>query len=373
MQVKLNRWLLLIGFFCTLQAYAQTENKPELNLTAETAHLLRNLQQLKNSGTMMGHQDDLAYGVGWKYEKGRSDVKESAGDYPAVYGWELGHLEIDRPHNLDSVPFDRMQQLIREGYERGGLITISWHLNNPLTGKSAWDPAEGTVASILPGGAKHTLFKSWLDKVAFFMNGLKGKKGELIPVLFRPFHELNGNWFWWGGKHCTPEEFKKLWQFTVGYLRNEKHLHHLLYAYNTDRFQSKEEYFSKYPGDEWVDVIGFDIYQRNTTNEQFRKDLDTMLTLLEEMAGERKKIPALTEFGGNNNDAGWWTQTFLPVLLQHRISYVLAWRNAGQKADGEFEYYLPYKQHAAAADFKTFRKHRRILFQRDLKKKKLYK
>jgi hypothetical protein len=42
--------------------------------------------------------------------------------------------------NLDSVPFDRMKQFIREGYERGGVITISWHLNNPLTGKSAWDP-----------------------------------------------------------------------------------------------------------------------------------------------------------------------------------------------------------------------------------------
>ena len=64
---------------------------------------------------MFGHQDDLAYGVGWKYEKGRSDIKDVTGDYPAVYGWELGHLEIDSPYNLDSVPFNTMQQLIRDG------------------------------------------------------------------------------------------------------------------------------------------------------------------------------------------------------------------------------------------------------------------
>ena len=104
-----------------------------------------------------------------------SDVKDVTGDYPAVYGWELGHLEIDSPHNLDSVPFNTMKQLIQTGYERGGVITISWHLNNPLTGKTAWNPAEGTVASVLPGGSRNDLFKTWLDKVAGFMNGLKGR------------------------------------------------------------------------------------------------------------------------------------------------------------------------------------------------------
>ena len=140
-----------------------------------------------------------------------------------------------------------MKELIRQGHERGGVITISWHLNNPLTGKSAWDPEPGTVGSILPGGLKHDLYKSWLDKVAIFLNDLKDKNDQLIPVIFRPFHELNGNWFWWGGKHCTPEEFKRLWIFTVSYLRDEKQLHHLLYAYNTDRFSSEEEYLEKYP------------------------------------------------------------------------------------------------------------------------------
>jgi hypothetical protein len=340
--------------------------------TKETINLFKNLERLRNKGFMFGHQDDLAYGVGWKYEEGRSDIKDVTGEYPAIYGWELGHLEAGSTHNLDSVPFGRMQQLIKTGYERGGVITISWHLNNPLTGKTAWNPAEGTVASVLPGGSKNGLYKSWLDKVAVFLIGLKGSNGEFIPVIFRPYHELNGDWFWWGGRNSSDEEFKQLWKFTVSYLRDEKNLHHLLYAYNTDRFLSKEEYLRKYPGDEWVDVIGFDIYQRNSSNEKFIADLDKMISMLEAIAEEKNKIPALTEFGGNTGDPGWWTGTFLKVLSRHNLSWVLGWRNAGAKQGGEVEYYVPYKGHIAAADFVKFYKAVNTLFQNDVKNENLY-
>jgi hypothetical protein len=360
------------NYTVTAQVDAESNKPIDKNATKETKALYSNLKKLLNKGIMFGHQDDLAYGVGWKYQDGRSDIKDVTGDYPAVYGWELGHLEIDNPVNLDSVPFIKMQQFIREGYNRGGVITISWHLNNPLTGKTAWDPAEGTVASILPGGEKHELFKSWLDKVAVFMNGLKGKNGEYIPVIFRPFHELNGNWFWWGGKHCSDDEFKKLWKFTVTYLRDQKNIHHLLYAYNTDRFSSREEYLAKYPGDEWVDVIGFDVYQRNTPKEKFIQELDGMFSILGSIAAEHNKIPALTEFGGNLSDKNWWTGTLLKALEEHKISFVLGWRNAGMKPGGQFEYYVPYKGHLTAEDFIQFYKSEKTLFEKEAAANNLY-
>jgi hypothetical protein len=356
---------------CTLSA--QGDLPADKNATKETIRLYNNLKRLANKGFMFGHQDALAYGVGWKYEEGRSDIKDVTGDYPAVYGWELGRLEIDKPVNLDSVPFKKMQQLIKQGYERGGVITISWHLNNPLTGKSAWEPATGTVASILPGGRSHNLYKQWLDKVALFMNELKDGSGKFIPVIFRPYHELNGNWFWWGGKNCAPDEFRKLWIFTVSYLRDEKKLHHLLYAYNTDRYASREDYLEKYPGDEWVDVIGFDIYQRNSSNEKFISDIDKMLSTLEDIAKEKNKIPALTEFGGNLSDSAWWTGTFLKGIGNHKISYVLGWRNAGAKSSGEVEYYVPYKGQSTEKDFVKFYQDAKTLFEKDVKTEKLYK
>lgn len=344
--------------------------------TKETIALYNNLKKLLDRGIMFGHQDDLAYGVGWKYVPGKSDVKEVTGDYPAVYGFELGRLELDHDVNIDSVPFDKMKEYIKEAYNRGGVVTLSWHLNNPLTGKTAWDPAPGTVASILPAGEKHKLYKSWLDKVANFLKGLKGKNGEYIPVIFRPFHELNGNWFWWGKDHCTPQELKQLWHFTVSYLRDLKNIHHLLYAYNTDRFNSKENYLFKYPGDEWTDVIGFDIYQRKNGpegNSQFINDIDNMLTTLEAIATEKNKIPALTEFGyGLVPDSTWWTNVFWKGLQSHKISYALAWRNAGYGPNGSAEYYLPFKGQASEKNFIEFSNEQKMMFQKDLTKEKIY-
>ena len=92
----MNKGLVLRLTFC-LQAFIITilgSAQPELPIdrlaTKETVNLYRNLKKLLDKGILFGHQDDLAYGVGWQYEEGRSDIKDVTGDYPAVYGWELG-------------------------------------------------------------------------------------------------------------------------------------------------------------------------------------------------------------------------------------------------------------------------------------------
>jgi len=269
-----------------------------------------------------------------------------------------------------------MKGYIRDIYNRGGITTLSWHLNNPLTGKTAWDPAPGTVASILPGGEKNELYKSWLDKVAAFVLSLKGKNGESIPVIFRPFHELNGNWFWWGKDHCTPAEYKQIYGFTVSYLRDFKNVHNLLYAFNTDQFRSQEEYLEKYPGDDYVDILGFDIYQRKSgmeANEQFAKSADQMLTNLVEIANKKSKIPALTEFGFPEvPDSTWWTNVLWKVISKHKISYALCWRNAGPKPSGENEYYLPYKGQVSEKDFIKFYNLQGTLFEKEVRANKVY-
>jgi hypothetical protein len=375
--MKKNHFLFLFFVFIIFTSLSLYAQKPIDPLASKhTKNLFFNLMKLKNKDIMFGHQDDLAYGVGWKYETGKSDVKIVTGDYPAIYGFELGRIELDHRVNLDSVPFDSMRNYIKTIYQRGGVITISWHQNNPMTGKTAWDPAPGTVGSILPGGEKNELYKSWLDKVANFIVTLKDKNGVPIPVILRLFHELNGNWFWWGGDHCTPEEFKQLWQFTVSYLRDTKNIHQCLYAYNTDRFNSKEDYLLKYPGDKWVDVIGFDIYQREggeKGNAQFIKDMDHMLAMIEEIAVDKNKIPALTEFGyAQVPDSTWWTNVFYKALGHHKISYALAWRNAGFNKEGDADFYVPYKGQISEKDFIKFSKEPNILFQKDLNFKIVY-
>jgi len=365
--------ICLFAFYALSFLSSSAQDLPiDKNATRETVALYRHLLTIGNKGYLFGHQDDLAYGFDWKYQDGRSDIHDVTGDYPALYGWELGRIELDHAVNLDSVPFDKMRSFIREGYERGGVITISWHLNNPLTGATAWQPAPGTVASILPGAQKNALYKTWLDKVAAFLQSLKDSHGRPIPVILRLFHEINGSWFWWGGKNCTPDELKQLWHFTVAYLRDEKGLHQLLYAYNTDRFATRDAYLEKYPGDEWVDIAGFDIYQRGG-NTPFLNELKKTLTLLEEIAAEKHKIPALTEFGYNGlPDSTWWTNVLAPALQEHHLAYVMAWRNAGRKGQGQPEFYVPYEGQASASDFVQFYKDNKTLFQKDIAGGKLY-
>jgi len=197
--------ILPFSLFCflTTSILAASTKPTDPKATTETVKLYQNLKELQHRGLMFGHQDDLAYGEGWVYEEGRSDVKDACGDYPAVYGWELGHLELGDTYSLDSVHFDKIQGWIKTVYKRGGVNTISWHLRNPFTDGSSWDTSsKEVVKSILPGGEKHELFKTYLDKLAGFFAGLKTEDGTFIPVLFRPFHEHTGSWFWWA-KICV--------------------------------------------------------------------------------------------------------------------------------------------------------------------------
>lgn len=372
MKLKPVCFLFLCLFYLPDMVNGQESGiKPSDSLaTQETKTLYKNLYQLIGKNILLGHQDDPCYGVGWKYEKGRSDIRDITGQYPALLGFDLGRIELGLAYNLDSVPFEKTRLFIREAYDRGSVITLSWHLNNPLTGKTAWDNKPGAVASILPGGEKNALYIIWLDRVAGFLNSLQGKNGEPIPVILRLFHELNGGWFWWGKDQCSPDEIKQLWRYTIHYMRDTKHIHYLLYAFNTDKFNSGDEFMERYPGDDLIDILGFDIYQAGALHDNtafvrfFNRDLD----LIDSIAAAHHKIPALTEFGYNLvPDSTWWTKVFYPAVASHQIVYALAWRNADMK-----QYFAPYPGSASANDFKNMSVTGKILFESGIKAKHIY-
>ena len=378
--MKTVRLLVTTGF-CLLAVYAvMAQVKPvDSSATKETISLYKNLLKLQEKGFLFGHQDDLAYGVEWKYKEGRSDVKEAAGDYPAVYGWELGGIE--RPgndQNIDGVPFKKMKQFIRQGYERGGVITLSWHADSPFgAGKNAWDTTHGSVASINPGGANHAMYKEWLDKVAAFIGSLKGSKGEAIPVLFRPFHEHSGNWFWWCRNACTVFEYQTLWRFTYYYLQTEKKLHNILWVYNTGGdFNTKEEFLERYPGDDKVDLLSFDTYQYGDPQKEkwFEENTNRRLKMVGELAAEKGKPFALAETGYEAVPyAEWWTQTLQNAIGDNKICYVMVWRNHGYQAETKkMHYYVPYKGQVSEADFRKFAALERVMFEKEAFHEQLY-
>jgi len=369
----MNRSYFLFIAVLALNVATAQDMPSDKHATKETVNLYKNLKRLINKGIMFGHQDALAYGVGWRNEKGRSDVKDVVGDYPAVYGWELGNIEHGLNADLNSVPFDDIRNYIREAYDRGGVATFSWHGDNPLTGGSAWDTTHGTVRSVLPGGEKHSLYVSWLDKIGTYLSTIRTNEGKPVPLLFRPFHELTGNWFWWCRNNCTPDEFKKMFRFTIDYLRNEKNLHNLLIVYNTSDFHSKEEFLSRYPGDDVVDLVSFDTYQYGNRSDLFAQNLSRTISLLEEIAKEKNKIPALAEIGYEAiPDAKWWTNSLWKAMEGHELSYVMAWRNHGQFDNGKWHYYAPFKGQISANDFIDFYKLDRTLFEKDAAREKIY-
>ena len=369
---------MTLGMSCSSKAQVDNTNSSlsDKKSTDETKILYKNLVKLSTKAILFGHQDDLAYGVNWKYEAGRSDVKDVTGDYPAVYGWDLGGLEKKSDKNIDGVPFDKMRQYIKDGHSRGGIITLSWHFDNPLTGKNAWDTTPKSLASALPGGESHEKFKSWLDEAAKYILTLKDKNGKPIPILYRPYHELTGNWFWWCKNNANPEEFKTLWKFTIDYFQ-EKGIHNLIYVYNTADFKTKEEFLEYYPGSNYVDVLSFDRYQYSdpTKDNSFVENCQLQFKIMDEVAKEQNKIMAFAETGYEAIPYDkWWTNTLMKAIGDYKISYVLVWRNHGwQETEKKMHYYAPYKGQVSEKDFVNFYNLDQILFEKEAAKAKLYK
>lgn len=330
--------------------------------TPEAKILYNNIIKNAQKGVMLGHQDALSYGMGWSGETFRTDINDACGDYPAVYGWDLGHIADSV--NIDGVPFAKMKTWAVEVYKRGGINTYSWHERNIVTAGSSWDITPG-IDQLLPGGAKHSEFNTQLDLVAEFFSDLKTPDGIIIPVAFRPFHEMNGGWFWWGLKSCTPEQYKSLFQYTVNYLRNEKQLHNIIYIYSPNTFQTAEEFLTWYPGDDYVDILGVDDYEGLNNKKNLSKAAER-LQILDSIAAEKSKPYVIAETGLETlSDSTWFTQNLLWVINKNNATngpaWVLLWRNG--RPD---HFYAPYKGHSSVADFLLFRDHPKTLFLSDI-------
>lgn len=330
--------------------------------TPESKLLMQRIKSLSEKGVMIGHQDALAYGIGWKNEPFRTDIYDASGEHPAVFGWDLGHI-FDSV-NIDGVPFDKMVDWAIEVNQRGGINTFSWHERNLVTGGNTWDITPA-VEQLLPGGSKHDSLCKALDAVASFFNQLKTTRGQMVPVAFRPFHEMNGGWFWWGKNSCTPEQYKALFRFTVNYLRNEKHLHQLVIVYSPDAFQTREDYLNWYPGDEFVDILGVDDYKNLYSPKSYAQAIQ-QLAILKTLATEKSKPFIVSETGHEKlTDSLWFTQTLLPVLTSNSsvsgIAWVLLWRNG--RPD---HFYAPYPGHKSVPDFVQFKEQDITLFLSDV-------
>lgn len=179
---------------------------------------------------------------------------------------------------------------------QNGLVSIMVSWKNPWTGgnKNDMTNSSNLLDIVTPSHPANTFFLKELDSIAV---GLQQLQDSNVTVLFRPFHEMNAPWFWWGIKSSSlplASDFASLWQYTFNYLTSVKNLHNILWYYTPSAKETgsgiQTELFY-YPGNNYVDVIGLDIY--NDT-------LDISATGYSALIATGKPI-GIAEFGPKNS------------------------------------------------------------------------
>lgn len=357
--------------FCDL-VQAQ-KNKPiDAKATKETKYLYKNLRHLSKEHTLFGHQHATEYGRGWSGDENRSDVKSVTGSHPAVIGVDLSGFSGRSPEAIKRAK-ENLRKNVVDTYNRGGVTTVAWHFSNPVSGDGFnWvdSVSKPAVKYIIPGGEAHQKYKDILKGIGEWAHTLRGADGKLVPVIFRPYHEFDGGWFWWGKPHASTEEFKSLWRFTVSYLRDSLEVHNFIYAFSPDnKFDSEEAFLERYPGDAWVDMVGMDNYGDMGREGRYNLEAAILkLKIVSDYAQKAGKLAAFTETGLESiPNPTWWTETLLKAMKAHpmQIAYVLVWRNDIRSPT---HYYAPYPGHTSVPDFMKFYEDPYTLFERDLER-----
>jgi hypothetical protein len=249
--------------FCSMRASAQQIELSNKDASREAKALYSYLQAMYGLKMLAGQMTS-----NWGFDELKY-VRDSTGKLPAIRGLDF----IDSSKNQREIKF------ARKWWRKGGIPTIMWHWGAPSVG-SGYENSKKPVdidKIFEYGTPQNKAFWKELDEKAELLEKLKSRH---IPVLWRPFHELNGSWFWWGKK--GPEQFKRLWITMYNYYVHEKHLDNLIwvlcYADKPDG--------AWYPGKQYVDIAGTDTYQ---TEEKIPRQ--TMYNAVRSIVDDKMPIP----------------------------------------------------------------------------------
>lgn len=368
--LRIKSWLYTTAVILGSCSPARFGSPIDANATEETVNLYRNLFKISRNHTLFGHQHATEYGHGWSGDENRSDVKSVTGSHPAVIGVDFSGFSGQSAEAIQEAKV-KLRKNVADTYNRGGVTTVAWHFSNPLSGGGFyWKDSISVpaVRHLIPGGDAHDTYKKILDGIGEWAKSIKGRDGKLVPMIFRPYHEFDGDWFWWGKSHTTREEFISMWRFTVSYLRDTLEVHNFIYVFSPDnRYLTEKEYLERYPGDQWVDIVGMDNYADMGRDGRYSLDTAALkLKIISDYALKNKKLAAFTETGLESViDHHWYTESLLTTLKKERlrIAYVLVWRNDIRSPT---HFYAPFPGHPSVPDFLKFYRDPYPLFEDDL-------
>lgn len=285
--IELDKITVKTGAKISNSTYNVTSSLVNRNATANTKKLYSFLKDSYGKYVITGQQCDG--GINGNEFKA---IKNLTGDYPALLGLDLMDYTPSR------TAFGASSSAVEKAIEfanKGGIVTLCWHwnapteyLNSTANSSDGWwggfytQSSKFDIAKVMNG--QDAKGKKLLDRdIKEIAKQLKRLEKAGVPVIWRPLHEASGGWFWWGAKGS--DAYKKLWKYLYNELTNTYGCNNLIWVYNG---QSADWY----PGDEYVDIVGEDIYPGNHV-------YDPQVSRFKQATnyGSKTKITALTENG----------------------------------------------------------------------------
>lgn len=285
--IELDKITVKTGAKISDSTYNVTSSLVNRNATANTKKLYSFLKDSYGKYVITGQQCDG--GINGNEFKA---IKNLTGDYPALLGLDMMDYTPSR------TAFGTSSSAVEKAIEfanKGGIVTFCWHWNAPTeylystaNNSDGWwggfytKSSKFDIAKVMNG--QDAKGKKLLDRdIKEIAKQLKRLEKAGVPVIWRPLHEASGGWFWWGAQ--GPDAYKKLWKYLYNELTNTYGCNNLIWVYNG---QSADWY----PGDEYVDIVGEDIYPGNHVYDpqvsRFKQAINY---------GSKTKITALTENG----------------------------------------------------------------------------
>ncbi len=350
-----------------------------------TENLFQNLRVMSTQNKIMfgvANPTSIMYKERHIYEGFEtSDIKEITGQNPAFYESDFMWFDNDSLIAPD-------KEAMRKAYERGAVVGYCWHLRGPESNSfysrvnNRFSADKNLVKDILAGGSREeNRALDWLLTELDTMV-IPTFKELAFPLVFRPWHEMNGGWFWWGKDNCTPDELVQLFQLTVDYIRDSG-VRNVLYCWSPDTYFLKEYY----PGDEYVDILGLDIYEMGAVDYKPIELVVAELEKLTDYADSVGKVAAITETGLRIDNGVfrypevnpyYWSQNILEPIINNeklkRLVWVLSWYSSDWSQYRKSQVYYPYvgmendfeRGQDAIDDFLLFFNHEATLFEDDL-------
>jgi mannan endo-1,4-beta-mannosidase len=298
--------VLIMCLFSVLEASAQSFEPVNKNASPEAKKLLAFLYSIKgkyiisgqhNFNTQLNTYSDSAY--------------TKTGKYPALWGSDF----------IWDWKTDRGQDVVNEAIKKwhdGYIVTLMWHQGRP-TDDPPFDWKESIMGKLTDAQwtelttPNTELNKRWLAQIDVIAGYLKQLQDAHVPVLWRPYHEMNGVWFWWGNKKGS-DGIAKLWKMMYDRYTNYFHLNNLIWVWGANGLRDipmDEAYTYKdyYSGANYVDILGADVYHFDYEQKDYIE--------LKELA--HGKLMALTEVGELPNQA--------VLSAQPEWTYFMVWTN----------------------------------------------